>query len=406
MKIKAVCDATGLTDRTIRYYIAEALISPAFTENYLGRKTFDFSEGDIQQLRDIAVLRKFGFSIPEIKEMLLHPERIVQIVRELQARKQALIDEESSLLLTLSRLDAGASYTVADLAAYLSAPVSDTPVPAEDEKRDIPKLLLAVVKTSLLFLITWSPVAVAVWAFFKGLHWYYYPVFLPITVVLAILAPWPSFLTLLLPKIPMKDARRKKIKVLLLILCVLSMPACFIFPFGCTTRSETTDFRNYRDFDAECLANRSSLFQDLFPLWPHYFENVQKPDGSFDAVYLDAHYYYQYSLGWDYTYDIYAQWPLEEEAFYEEVARVREVFDAHAPDPQHRGEFRDYLTVQRGQYTCLIIYHGNPPFEEVTGSYTYAIFAYDEQALRVRYIYCDSLDDGADQPYYLTLDWA
>ena len=39
MKIKAVCEATGLTDRTVRYYIEEELISPVYTENYLGRKT-------------------------------------------------------------------------------------------------------------------------------------------------------------------------------------------------------------------------------------------------------------------------------------------------------------------------------------------------------------------------------
>jgi DNA-binding transcriptional MerR regulator len=45
MKIKAVCERTELTDRTIRYYIEEGLISPAFTENYLGRKSFDFSHG-------------------------------------------------------------------------------------------------------------------------------------------------------------------------------------------------------------------------------------------------------------------------------------------------------------------------------------------------------------------------
>ena len=68
MKMKAVCEATGLTDRTVRYYIDENLISPLYTENYLGRKTFDFSDADIQQLKDIAVLRKFGFSIGEIRQ--------------------------------------------------------------------------------------------------------------------------------------------------------------------------------------------------------------------------------------------------------------------------------------------------------------------------------------------------
>ncbi len=69
MKIKTVCDMTGLTDRAVRYYIEEQLISPEYTENYLGRKSFDFTESDVQQLKDISVLRKFGFSIAEIKDV-------------------------------------------------------------------------------------------------------------------------------------------------------------------------------------------------------------------------------------------------------------------------------------------------------------------------------------------------
>lgn len=49
MKIKQVCEATGLTDRAVRYYIEEGLIAPRYTENYLGRKAFDFSEDDAQR---------------------------------------------------------------------------------------------------------------------------------------------------------------------------------------------------------------------------------------------------------------------------------------------------------------------------------------------------------------------
>lgn len=132
MKMKAVCEATGLTDRTVRYYIEEGLISPVFTENYLGRKTFDFSESNIKALCDIAVLRKFGFSILEIKEMLLHPEEIPRIVSDLQQRKQAHIDEETELLKALSRLNTARAYTVPELADNLSEPVANTPLPKED----------------------------------------------------------------------------------------------------------------------------------------------------------------------------------------------------------------------------------------------------------------------------------
>lgn len=42
MKIKAVCEETGLTDRAVRYYIDEGLIRPEFTENYIGRRSYDF----------------------------------------------------------------------------------------------------------------------------------------------------------------------------------------------------------------------------------------------------------------------------------------------------------------------------------------------------------------------------
>ena len=80
MKIKVVCEKTNLTDRTIRYYIEEGLISPSFTENYLGRKTFDFTEENVSELNDIAILRSFDFSIEEIRQILLDPSNSVSVI--------------------------------------------------------------------------------------------------------------------------------------------------------------------------------------------------------------------------------------------------------------------------------------------------------------------------------------
>ena len=115
MKIKAVCEQTGLTDRTIRYYIEEGLISPFYTENYLGRKNFDFSEADVETLKDIAILRKFGFSIAEIKQLSQHPEETVSIIQRLQARKQQDVDDELSMLSVLKQLDAEKTHTISEL---------------------------------------------------------------------------------------------------------------------------------------------------------------------------------------------------------------------------------------------------------------------------------------------------
>ena len=83
MKIKAVCEATGLSDRAIRYYIDERLVAPACTENYLGRRSFDFTEADVKALNSVSMLRKYGFSVSEIRTMIQHPDRISETTQTL-----------------------------------------------------------------------------------------------------------------------------------------------------------------------------------------------------------------------------------------------------------------------------------------------------------------------------------
>ncbi|MCM1284855.1 MAG: MerR family transcriptional regulator [Acetobacter sp.] len=81
MKIKAVCEKTGLNDKTIRYYIRSGLIFPKYNENYTGRKNFDFSEKDIERLNQVVILRKYNFSINSIKEILDNSENIDIVVK-------------------------------------------------------------------------------------------------------------------------------------------------------------------------------------------------------------------------------------------------------------------------------------------------------------------------------------
>lgn len=405
MKMKAVCEATGLTDRTVRYYIEESLIAPFYTENYLGRKTFDFSESDIRTLNDIAVLRKFGFSIAEIKEMLLHPEEIIRISHDLRSRKQATIDEERQLLQVLSRLDANHFYSVAELAEFLSTPVVDAPIPPEDARPNFVRLLTGCAKAMFVGVITLLPVVLSVLIVVDDLRIFRYPKVNPFCIVLTLLALLPTWLTLLLPKTGRKRRRKPAAKKILLVLCILTVPVTSFLSTGIVQCSETTDFRNYLDLDPDCLANRSSFFHALFPDWPHYFVNEKQPDGNWETIWLDAHYYYRFFQGLDYTYDVYAEWPLEQGDFEKEVTRVKALFEEYAPEEEHRSEHNNYVTIKKGSYECLIIYFGTRPFEEATNSYTYFIFAYDEDARRVRYICCDSLENGEDQPYYLSLDW-
>lgn len=402
MRMKAVCEATGLTDRAVRFYIEEGLIAPDYTESYTGRKTFDFSESDVRQLQDIAVLRKFDFTVAEIRSMLLDPEQISPTVEALRERKRLAIEEEQALLQALERLTDPCG-NVSELALALCTPVQTALVPVEDNRISIEKLCWNFIVSCLRTALAWAPIVVAVKGYIHMISTYEYPAFRYMALILALICLIPSLMVLGWHRLRERYGW-KRISCLLWALCFLSTPFCYIFSLGYIgPGSETTDIRNYRRFDGECFVNRDVFFAEFFPTWPHYFDHVYNEEGEIEEIWLDASYYYQYSLGWDPTYDIYAEWPyLTQEEFDKEVNRVRALFEStesyyqYIHDPQ----------TQKGPWTCLILYDpSQKPFQEATSDYSYYIFAYDPDALRVRYIHCDSMDGGYDQPYYLQLDW-
>ena len=398
MKIKTICEVTGLTDRTIRYYIEEQLISPAYTENYLGRKSFDFSQEDMDALKHISVLRRFDFTIQEIRQIIEDAGSSGSIISDVLHRTEENVALGQEKLLALSGLSSERVYTLEQLAQELSRPAVELPEKKERIRVEPVKMMLSLAKSLTILLIVWLPPVLSLLALISGISEYKYPNYDGRCIVLVILSLWPCAAVPMVSKSNLK--RKQRIKRILLILCVLSIPVSSLLSMWIITGSETTDIRNYRRLDAECLANRDSFFQDLFPTWPHYFVNRELPDGSWGTVYLDARYHYSMRPGFDQTYDVYAQWPLEKEKFDKEVARAKALFEA-------RGEeyLMTYEVVETENYTCLISYAEEEPFEEVNYSYTYYIFAYDEENMVVRYILCYSLEDGYYQPYYLTLEW-
>lgn len=400
MKIKAVCQATGLSDRTVRYYIEQELIAPAYTENYLGRRTFDFSEADVAALRQIAVLRGFDFTVEEIRAILRDAGSSPAILSDVRRRTESAANRARERLAALSRVDANRAYTVAELAETLTRLSAPIPAKQEDVRVCLPKAILCALKTLLIFIAVWLPPALALFAVGICLYDYHYPVWDPWMLLLTLCTFLPSAGVLALNKSrrPWKRAVRRA----LLTLCVLCIPCSFILSLGIVSRSETADFADYRDFDVGCLANRNLVFQELFPSWPHTFENVKRPDGGYDTVRLDADYFYQYHQGFDYTFDIYAEWPLDGDAFGKEVRRATEVLERAREKHQYGYK---YAELTRGAYQCRILYSGDEPFARATGNYEYLIFAWQEETGRVRYIFCASLQNGGDQPYYPELDW-
>ena len=396
MKIKAVCDLTGLTARTVRVYIDEQLIAPKFTENYLGRRSFEFSQSDIAALQNIATLRKYGFSIDEIRNILLDSQTSIAIIENVKQRTQIQADEYRERLKALARVEAQKAYSVEELSEILLQVKAELELPVESPKRNVKR----IVKSSVIFLIVWLPFVLVIGGIINDITTYAYPKINIANVILTLLTLIPSISILVITKL--KPNIKRTVKRIILCLCVVAIPFSLVMPYGIVTRSETTDFRNYRDFDPDCLAPRNKVFNEVFPMWPHYFENVKNEDGEWEAVYLDAKYYYRFFYGMDYTYDIYAEWPLEADKLGEEVQRVKGVFEKAIADKTYGYKF---VEIEKGEYTCLILYSGDEPFQKATNNYQYLIFAYSETTNSVRYIYCDSLENGAEQPYYLQLDW-
>ena len=396
MKIKAASELTGLTTRTIRVYIDEKLIVPEFTENYLGRRSFEFSQSDIAALQNIATLRKYGFSIDEIRNILLDSQTSIAIIENVKQRTQIQADEYHERLKTLSRVESLKAYSVEELSEILLQGEAEIQFPVELPKLNVKR----IVKSAVIFLIVWLPFVLVVGGIINDITTYAYPKINIANVILTLLTLIPSISILVITKL--KPNIKRTVKRIILCLCVVAIPFSLVMPYGIVTRSETTDFRYYRDFDPDCLATRNKVFNEVFPMWPHYFENVKNEDGEWEAVYLDAKYYYRFFYGMDYTYDIYAEWPLEADKFGEEVQRVKGVFEKAIADKTYGYKF---VEIEKGEYTCLILYSGDEPFRKATNNYQYLIFAYSETTNVVRYIYCDSLENGVDQPYYLQLDW-
>ena len=94
MKINAVCKKTGLSERTVRYYVEKGLLNPKF-QIVNGRTTIEYSEYDIELLKDISKLRKAEFSIPDIISMQNSSNAVSKILlKHCQTLETELIQKE------------------------------------------------------------------------------------------------------------------------------------------------------------------------------------------------------------------------------------------------------------------------------------------------------------------------
>lgn len=138
MKIKEVCGLTGLSERTVRFYVEKGLCTPATTEQN-GKQFRDYSTADVDTLRTVATLRRMLFSLEEIAQMQRHPGEIPAVLAEYRAR----IAEEAELRAEVLAMDPetlARCASVTQLARQMRAAADRHRLPATDAMPDFGKL--------------------------------------------------------------------------------------------------------------------------------------------------------------------------------------------------------------------------------------------------------------------------
>ena len=132
MQMKEICEKTGLTDRAIRLYIENGLLSPTVESNYAGRRSIRFSEEDAAILSAIASLRKAEFSLSDIREMQTNPDRIPAIVDAHCQNLRESVKAKQRTLQKLEELDPTVTLQYTDIADLLCETITPESIPKED----------------------------------------------------------------------------------------------------------------------------------------------------------------------------------------------------------------------------------------------------------------------------------
>lgn len=155
MKMKEVCKETGLSERAVRLYVKEQLIEPKIVES-LHRNEYFFSERDVEILKNIAVLRKAGFGIADIKHMQIHQEDIPAFVEEKKKLLEDQIFEQTTVRDALERLSLGEKVNTEKLADALSPAMNYKEKEKTESRRRIQtgyRLGIFVIMSILLILV-------------------------------------------------------------------------------------------------------------------------------------------------------------------------------------------------------------------------------------------------------------
>lgn len=399
MKIREVIEKTELTDRAIRLYIENGLVDPYCKEAYNGRKNIDFSQQDVEQLKNIALLRKAGFSIAVIKELQNGGEGAKSAFNEFIDKIEKDIDKNTKIFQILKVLKDDEAISIENICEKLSASVTDKKVPIEDLKPDL-KTQVKKIGQIIFSLIT---IIFSGFCFFfdfftfKFIKFYdisfyvdsFFIHFIPLIQFLA------AFVLLGLAIVTLKRINNKRTKYVskaLLIVCVITY---FIWPLWLVSSmarpvvySQTDNPENYLELDDIVAAKQD----DIYTIFPAKipFAAVGRISGYPEEFPETVKYFYRYDR---YSDDILAEWSLPEGEYEKAKERVFKY--------KEKIKYKE----KKGDWICL--YFDNEKIVDKESDqadyYSHLIFAYNDKNNTVRYI--KSAGEEFCTPYFEDLDW-
>ena len=402
MKIKEVIEKTELTDRAIRLYIDEGLVKPNIEESYSGRKTIDFSDDDVKRLNNVALLRKAGFSIADIKSIIENKETAKDIIETFIQQTEQNILHNTQVVEKLKSISFDEEISLETICNSLSETVKEAAVPKEDLK---PKASLeAIRKFCLGFGIFGMVVSVCAMVAFVILCKF---CFIQLDLKQFISVSWPAIstiivifaLTLAITLLNRKSGLQKKkyktktitSSVLILIIIPLSICSFFLCIFtSFFNYSLTYDIDDYLVLDSWIDEDFGTEIDAVFPdEVPH--SAIENPDRYFDiGIPITTKYYYKHTYVLDPDFDLIAEWILPKEEY--ELAKKE--ITASVKHTEKRGDW-------------MLNYYADTQEPELweDAHYWFLIFAYNDNTRQVRYIAAYAIDSFPEGPYYLSLDW-
>lgn len=408
MKIKEVITKTDLTDRAIRLYIENGLVSPSISENYSGRKNIEFSDDDLITLQNIATLRKAEFSIAEIKSIIESPSECKRVLESFLTNKHERIEADTKIVEALSPLLNSEEPDINSICENLNAVTADKPVPEADTKTPLWEKIeriffLIITGISLTYAVFYMINTVYTYTFTYDFKYPYGLGLVFLIVSFVILTGIPIYYLFQYGK-----CKRVKHGILrpILSFCLIApivfiMFYSFIFSFVFNDepffRSQTDKVSNYLVVDEGC-----SIPEDFFPeKIPEYVKTHKYISFLPFEKTVFAEYFYRYTIGFGLTTDIVFELNVnhlhEEDDFFGEIDRMkaRKTWDGNPPTVKKKGDWTLY-------------YYADSSETDLGAGYTYVIFAYDNMRRVLRYIYSyNNVQRIANStiPYYLTLDW-